>query len=68
MTIEMQKPRSPKITTPIAETFAMVSNSFRDGFFKANQTLLHLTKNDFVKIKTFFINKKTTNGFLKLKD
>ena len=51
--IEITNPRIPNITIPRAETFAIVSNSFLDGFFKANHTLLHLTKNDFVDINNF---------------
>lgn len=41
-------PITPMTAIPIAETFAIVSNSFLDGFFKVCQTLVHLTKNDFV--------------------
>ncbi len=49
----MINPRTPKIKIPIAETFAIVSNSFLDGFFKECHTLLHLTENDFNCISNF---------------
>jgi len=45
--IEIKNPNVPKMKTPIAETFAMVSNSFLEGFFNTDQTLLHLIVNDF---------------------
>ena len=48
MVKEIKKPISPKIPIPIAETLAISSNSFLDGFFKTCQTLLHFNKNDFV--------------------
>lgn len=38
---EIVKPKSPKMPIPAAETFAIVSNSFRVGFFKTFQTLTH---------------------------
>lgn len=45
--IEIRNPRTPNIPIPIAETFAVSSNSFFVGFFKTCQTLLHFRKNDF---------------------
>ena len=40
---------------PIPETFAIVSNSFLEGFFNTDQTLLHLIANAFVELNIFFI-------------
>jgi len=54
MMIEIMNPRTPTIKIPIAETFVIISNSFLVGFFNANQTLLHLKKNDFVGTNKFF--------------
>ncbi len=53
--MDIKKPRTPNIKIPRAETFAICSNSFLDGFFNADHTLLHLTTNDFVEDNTFFI-------------
>lgn len=50
---EIKKPAAPNATIPIAETFAVSSNSFLVGFFKTNQTRLHFIKNDFVGSKIF---------------
>ena len=47
-------PIAPSIAIPIAETFAIISNSFLEGFFKMCQTRLDLSKNDFVNIYAFF--------------
>lgn len=40
-------PIVPIIAIPTAETFAVSSNSFIEGFFRVLQTLLHLSKKDF---------------------
>lgn len=45
--IEIKNPNVPNAKIPIAETFATISNSFLEGFFKVCQTRLHLIKNDF---------------------
>lgn len=45
---EIKKPTAPSAAIPIAETFAVSSNSFLVGFFITNQTRLHFKKNDFV--------------------
>lgn len=42
--IEIKNPIAPRIKIPIAETFAIISNSFLEGFLKACQTLLHFIK------------------------
>ena len=55
--IEIKKPRNPKIKIPTAETFAIISNSFFDGFFKTDHTLLHLTIKDFIDVNIFFMKK-----------
>lgn len=55
--IEIKNPRNPNIKIPTAETFAIISNSFFEGFFNASQTLLHLTINDFIAVNIFFIKK-----------
>ena len=52
---DIKKPTAPNATIPIAETFAVSSNSFLVGFFKTNQTRLHLTKKDFVDSESFII-------------
>ena len=64
ITIEMKNPKSPRIAIPIAETFAIVSYSFLEGFFKECQTLVHLIKNDFVDIANLLtMNRKSAWGF-----
>lgn len=55
MITEIRNPNAPRTKIPIAETFATVSNSFLEGFFKTCQTRLHLTKNDFTEDKNSFI-------------
>jgi len=54
ITIEIKNPRTPNAKIPSAETLAIVSNSFLDGFFKTCHTLLHFKKNDFVLVANFF--------------
>lgn len=61
--MDIKKPRIPNIKIPIAETFAICSNSFLDGFFNADHTLLHLTKKDFVEDNIFFMEKIGKKGF-----
>ncbi len=56
MTIEIKNPRIPNIKIPKAETLAIVSNSFFEGFFKTDHTLLHLIANDFIDVNIFFID------------
>jgi len=63
ITIDIKKPRTPNIKIPKAETFAIVSNSFLEGFFNTDHTLLHLTINDFIEINIFFMKKIREEGF-----
>jgi len=53
MTIETRNPIRPNARIPIAEIFEICSNSFREGFAKTCQTLLHLKKNDFIDCNAF---------------
>ena len=60
--IEIKNPKKPMIIIPIAETFVIVLNSSFVGFLNTSQTLLHLTKNDFVdnhRFAIFHIEKKS---------
>ena len=51
--MDIKKPTAPKTIIPIAETFAVSSNSFLVGFFKTNQTRRHFMKNVFVDSQYF---------------
>ncbi len=55
MISDIRNPKTPIIKIPIAETLDVNSNSFLVGFFKTNQTRLHLIKNDFVDSQSFII-------------
>ena len=55
ITIDIKKPRTPNIKIPKADTLTIFSNSFPEGFFKTDHTLLHLTIKDFIDINIFFM-------------
>ncbi len=63
ITIDIKKPRTPNIKIPRAEIFAICSNSFLEGFFNADHTLLHLMTNDFVEVNIFFMKKIGMGSF-----
>jgi hypothetical protein len=63
ITIEIKNPRIPSIKIPKAETLEIVSNSFFEGFFKIDHTLLHFIAKDFIEVNIFFMRKIRREGF-----
>jgi len=53
--IDIKNPKKPSKSIPTAETFAICSYSFLDGFFKISHTLLHLEKKDFVEFHSSIV-------------
>ena len=60
---DIKNPRTPSNKIPIADTFAVISNSFLVGFLNTNQTLLHLSANDFVGFNKFTISYREMRSF-----